>query len=100
MDPPTRYNRALLLDDALERVLLEGLYNTGIEHHELRFLSTSILDECAKERQVEVNLWISSIFFLRCIITRRFLTDEGAPPSLRFVSLIYAQGILATIPSL
>lgn len=100
MDPTTRYSRALLLDDALERVLLDGLFNTGIARHELRFLSTSILDECVKERQVEVNLWVSSMFFLRCIITRRFLMDENAPPNLRFVSLMYAQGILATIPSL
>jgi hypothetical protein len=100
MEPSERYRRALLIDDALERVLVDGLYNTGIERHELRYLSSSILDECVKEKQVEVNLWVSSVFFLRCIITRRFLMDENAPPNLRYVSLMYAQGILATIPSL
>jgi hypothetical protein len=98
--PTTKYSRALLLDDALERVLLDGLHGTGIKHQELRFLSTSILNECIMERQVELVSFISNIFFLRCIITRRFLTDESAPSHLRFVSLMYAQGILSTISSL
>lgn len=100
MSPATRYNRALLLDDALERVLLDGLHRTGLEHQDLRFLSTSILDDCIKERHVEIISFICSIFFLRCMVTRRFLTDDNAPNNLRWVSLTYAQGILSTIPFL
>jgi hypothetical protein len=100
MSPAMRYNRALLLDDALERVLLDGLHQTGLEHQDLRFLSTSILDDCIKERHVEIISFICSIFFLRCMVTRRFLTDDNAPNNLRWVSLTYAKGILSTIPFL
>lgn len=100
MDKSTRYSRALLLDKSLEGILLDGLSNTGIKRLELHEYTTTVLDECAKERQTEVNLFISSMMFLRCIITRRFLMDENAPTELRFISLVYAQGILATIPSL
>lgn len=103
MTPPQRYSRASQLDDLLERTLVDGLTGTGIDLHDLhylRFLTSQTLDTCPKEKQLGVNLWVSTIFFLRCIITRRFLTDENAPPSLRFISLTFAQGIISTIPSL
>lgn len=100
----TRYNRARQLDELLERSLIEGLADTGLEHHPdlyyRRYLTGAALDTVPEERHLEVNLWVSSIFFLRSIITRRFLTDESAPQVLRFVSLTYSQGILSTIPML
>lgn len=104
MPQQKRYHRAMQIDELLENKLVEGLADTGIEHHQdlhfLRYLTCATLDAVPKERHLEVNLWVSSIFFLRCFITRRFLTDEQAPQQLRFVGLTYAQGILSTIPML
>lgn len=100
MDASARYHQASLLDDVLGRTLHNGLDGTGVRQEDLNNLNGDLLDQCVEERQVEINMFIASIFFLRCMVTRQFLMDENAPSNLRFASLIYAQGILATIPSL
>lgn len=101
--PSQRYSRAIQIDQLLDRTLLDGLYGTGVATDELDtigFLSSQTLDRCTPNKMLNVNLFVSTIFFLRCFITRRFLVDEQAPSRLRFVSLTYAQGIVSTIPSL
>ncbi|MCO5585098.1 hypothetical protein L7F22_039030 [Adiantum nelumboides] len=98
-----RYNRAQQIDDLLERTMIDGLTDAGVELTDLRYLrylSSQSLETCPKEKQLGISMWLSHLFFLRCTITRRFLTDENAPAHLRFVSLTYAQGIVSAIPTL
>lgn len=98
-----RYSRAQQIDDLLERTLIDGLTDAGVDVTDLRYLrylSSQSLEACPKEKQLGISMWLSHLFFLRCTITRRFLTDENAPTHLRFVSLTYAQGIVSAIPTL
>lgn len=103
LTPSQRYDRAQQIDELLERTLVDGLTDAKVDLTDLRYLrylSSQSLEACPKQKQLGISMWLSHLFFLRCTITRRFLTDENAPPHLRFVSLTYAQGIVSAIPTL
>lgn len=105
--PSERHRRALDIEAVLEHGMRRGL---------VRYCSdggTAIMSErgslfpyihafAHSQRPVRMFelVWLSSFAFLRCMVTRRFLTDESVPASLRYRSLDHAKCVLATAPAI
>lgn len=102
------YLRQLSRTDPSSRRAKAEELEAALQHHQLR-LSPELGQETARSpsaspdslRQAALSLttW-SGIWYVRCVLTRVFLTDAQAPRSLRYASLVYAWNIIELMHSI
>jgi hypothetical protein len=96
MVPSLRYSQATSLVSEIQRI--SSLILQDVEKSEVALSPSS--NDRAGTKSIQRLICTSTPAYLACVITRRFLTDEGAPDNLRFRSLSHAQEILSHIPTL
>lgn len=105
LSPSMRYHGALDLEVFMEQAMRRGLLPFANDSAKVLSERGSLLPyiEAFSTGQESIQMaelvWLSSITFIRCMVTRRFLTDEDAPVHLRCKALEHATCILATAPA-